>query len=115
MKKLIVVLTLLCGFAYAEHGVDEKHYELYWQQIPAVCGSPEKVQEYIDDKGFEIKHISLGRTGSKPDGEPVYMISYYENEDQILVTVNLPYAMETCILFHTYNKSEVAGKLKKGV
>ncbi len=59
MKKIIIILSLLCGIAYAEHGVNEKHYELYWQQIPG--------------------------------------------------------AGETCILFHTYNKSEVKMKIKKGV
>ena len=115
MKKLIAVLSLLCGIAYAEHGVDEKHYDLYWQQIPAVCGNPEATQEYIDDKEFEVKHISLGRSGSKPDGEPVYMITYYENKDQVLVTVDIPASMETCILFHTYDKSEVIEKTKKGI
>ena len=115
MKKLILILSLICGIAYAEHGVEEKHYDLYWQQIPAVCGNPDAVQEYIDDKGFEPKHISLGRSGSKPDGEPVYMVTYYENEDQVLVTVDIPGAQETCILFHTHNKSLIETKKKKGI
>jgi hypothetical protein len=115
MKKLILVLSLICGIAYAGHGVDEKHYDLYWQQIPAVCGTSEATQEYIDDKGFEVKHISLGRSGSRPDGEPVYMITYYENKDQVLVTVDIPSSQETCILFHTYNKTDIQGKTKKGI
>ena len=59
--------------------------------------------------------MSLGRAGSKPDGEPVYMVTTYEKDDQVLVTVDLPSAGETCILFHTYNKSEVKMKIKKGV
>jgi hypothetical protein len=115
MKKLIVVLTLLCGIANAEHGVNEKHYDLYWQQIPAVCGNPDEVQEYIEDKGFEPKHISLGREGSKADGNPVYMVTYYENDDQVLVTVDIPNAQETCILFHTHNKSIIETEKKKGI
>ena len=115
MKKIIIVLSLLCGIAYAEHGVDEKHYELYWQQIPAVCGKSSIVQEYIEDKGLEPVYMSLGRAGSKPDGEPVYMVTTYEKDDQVLVTVDLPGAQETCILFHTYNKSEVKMKIKKGI
>lgn len=117
MKKLIVVLTLLCGIANAEHGENEKHYDLYWNQIPAVCGDPKVVQEYIEDKGFEPVHISLGRSGSKPDGEPVYMITYYETKgkDQVLVTVDIPSNVETCILFHTHNKSIVTEKNKKGI
>jgi len=43
------------------------------------------------------------------------MITYYENDDQVLVTVDIPGAQETCILFHTYNKSEIIGKTKKGI
>jgi len=115
MKKLIIFLTLLCGIAYAEHGVNEKHYDLYWQQIPAVCGVPEEVQEYIDDKGFEPVHISLGRESSQPNGEPVFMVTYYEKDDEVLVTVDIPIAAETCILFHTHNKSKILTKNKKGI
>ena len=115
MKKLIVVLTLLCGIAYAEHGENENHYALYWNSIPAVCGETEEVNKYIEDKGFEPVHISLGRSGSKPDGEPVYMVTYYENKDQVLVTVDIPSNIETCILFHTYNKSKIITEKKKGI
>jgi len=35
------------------------------------------------------------------------MIGYYENDDQILVTVDVSGANETCILFRSFNKSEV--------
>ena len=93
---------LLCTSVFAE-----ETYDLYWQQIPAVCGAPPEVQRYISDEGFKPVHLSLGRVSSLPDGEPVYMISYYENDDQILVTVDVSGANETCILFRTFNKSEV--------
>jgi hypothetical protein len=104
MKKIIIGFLLLCTSVFAN---DELSYDLYWQQVPAVCGLPPEVQRYISDEGFEPKHLSLGRTASKPDGEPVYMITYYENEDQILVSVDLSGASESCILFRTFNKSEV--------
>ena len=93
---------LLCTSVFAE-----ETYDLYWQQIPAVCGAPPEVQRYISDEDFKPVHLSLGRVSSLPDGEPVYMISYYENDDQILVTVDVSGANETCILFRTFNKSEV--------
>ena len=93
---------LLCTSVFAE-----ETYDLYWQQMPAVCGAPPEIQRYISDEGFKPVHLSLGRVSSLPDGEPVYMISYYENDDQILVTVNVSGANETCILFRTFNKSEV--------
>ena len=102
MKKLIVVLTLLCSVAYTEES------NLYWNKVPAVCGEPEAVQRYISEKELKPKHISLGRTNGQPDGEPVYMVTFYENEDdETLVTVNVPNDTETCILYHTFNKVEV--------
>ena len=93
---------LLCTSVFAE-----ETYDLYWQQVPAVCGAPPEVQRYISDEDFKPVHLSLGRVSSLPDGEPVYMISYYENDDQILVTVDVSGASETCILFRSFNKSEV--------
>ena len=93
---------LLCTSVFAE-----ETYDLYWQQVPAVCGAPPEVQRYISDEDFKPVHLSLGRVSSLPEGEPVYMISYYENDDQILVTVDVSGANETCILFRSFNKSEV--------
>ena len=81
--------------------------ELYWQQVPAVCGIPEDVKKYTESKELKPVHISLGREAGDPNGKPVYMISYYENDDQILVTVDVSGANETCILFRSFNKSEV--------
>ena len=93
---------LLCTSVFAE-----ETYDLYWQQVPAVCGTPPEIQRYISDEDFKPVHLSLGRVSSLPDGEPVYMIGYYENDDQILVTVDVSGANETCILFRSFNKSEV--------
>ena len=100
MKKLIIGFLLLCTNVFA--------YDMYWQQIPAVCGPPPEVQRYISDEGFKPVHISLGRESGNSNGEPVYMVTYYENEDQTLVTVDIPSAEETCILYHTFNKTEVS-------
>jgi len=110
MKKIILILSLLCTGVFAN---EELTYDLYWQQAPVVCGSPPEVQRYIYDEDFEPVHLSLGRASSQPDGEPVYMISYYENEDQILVTVDVAGATETCILFRTFNKTNVLEQGKK--
>ena len=81
--------------------------ELYWQQVPAVCGIPEDVKKYTESKELKPVHISLGREAGDPNGKPVYMVTYYENEDQTLVTVDIPTAEETCILYHTFDKTEV--------
>jgi len=104
MKKIIIGLLLLCTSVFAN---EELTYDLYWQQAPIVCGKPPEIQRYISDEDFKPVHLSLGRTSSLPDGEPVYLIAYYENDDQILVTVDVAGATESCILFRSFNKSEV--------
>ena len=109
MKKIILGLLLFCTTAFANP------YGFYQIQMPVVCGTPDAIESYIKAKNFDAVGISLGRAGSQPDGEPVYMVTTYEKDDQVLVTVDLPSAQETCILFHTYNKSEVKMKIKKGV
>ena len=108
MKKLLSILLFSCTIASAET------YDLWWQQIPAVCGQPNEVTRYIEDNNFQAVHMSLGRQGSDSEGEPVYMITYYENEkqDQTLVTVDIPSALETCIVYRTFNKTEVNIKPK---
>ena len=102
MKKIIIGILLFCTSVCADG-----KYDLYWQQVPAVCGAPPEIQRYISDEGFKPVHLSLGRASSLPDGEPVYMVTYYEKEDQILVTVDVSGSVETCILFRSFNKSEV--------
>ena len=99
MKKIVLILTLIFSSV--------ANAELYWQSIPAVCGTSDDVKNYVNVKELKPLHISLGRESGEPNGQPVYMITYYENEDQTLVTVDIPSAEETCILYHTYNKTEV--------
>jgi hypothetical protein len=45
MKKIIIGFLLLCTSVFAE-----ETYDLYWQQVPAVCGAPPEVQRYISDE-----------------------------------------------------------------
>ena len=100
MKKIVLILTLIFSSV--------ANAELYWQSIPSVCGTSDDVQNYVNVKELKPVHISLGRESGNSNGEPVYMVTYYENEDQTLVTVDIPSAEETCILYHTFNKTEVS-------
>ena len=41
------------------------------------------------------------------------MITYYENDKgETLVTADVPNGIETCILYHTFNKMQVLENLK---
>jgi len=41
----------------------------------------------------------------REDGQPVYMITYYVNEDETQTTavIDVPNKSESCILFHTFD------------
>jgi hypothetical protein len=62
MKKIILILILLCTFVYAE-----EYKPFVWRNLPAVCGTPEDVQNYIDYNELTPKHLSLGRESSDPE------------------------------------------------
>ena len=49
--------------------------------VPVVCGASEEVMRYLEDKGFRLESLSVGREGAKPDGDPAYWVSYYLNKD----------------------------------
>ena len=105
MKKIILtlIISLFTSIAYAEH-MYGKDYQYYWRNIPAICGTPVEVNEYIIDHGFRVHSLSVGRRGADPQGDPVYMITRYVNDNkQEIVVINVPNVDETCMLFHGYD------------
>mgnify|MGYP006936538376 FL=1 len=99
MKKLITLLAILfCTTAFANP------YGFYQIQMPVVCGTPDAIESYIKAKNFDAVGISLGRAGSQPDGEPVFLLTFYANSDnESLMTMDIPSGFERCILFHSFN------------
>jgi len=98
MKKIILGLLLFCVTSFANAN------GLYQVQIPVVCGTPDVVESYIKAKNFDAVGISLGRSGSQPDGEPVFLLTFYANSDnESLITMDTPSGVERCILFHSFN------------
>ena len=98
MKKLIIGILLFCTTAIANP------YGLYQIEMPVVCGTPDVVESYIKTHNFDAVGISLGRAGSKSDGEPVFLLTFYANPDnESLMTMDIPSGAERCILFHSFN------------
>jgi len=98
MKKIIIGLLLFCTTAFANP------YGFYQIQMPVVCGTPEAIENYIKLKNFDAVGISLGRAGSRPDGDPVYLLTFYANpNNESLITMDIPSGAERCILFHSFN------------
>ena len=106
MKKLLLILSILFTTSvYADHDKALLEGDLYMQNLPGLCGTPENVATYIKHFEFEPYHLSLGREGMRKDGQPVYMVTYYINKDgtETTVTIDVPSGSERCIVFHTFD------------
>ena len=106
MKKLIVILGILFGtIAYADHEKSLEDNSLYMQQLPSLCGTPDKIEVYLKHFEFTPVHLSLGRTRMMKDGEPVYMMTYMvnDNKTESATVLTIPNNTESCILYHTFD------------
>ena len=110
MKKLIIALTLLItSFAFAEHETTTpplvEKFNFWWEQVPAVCSTSDEIERWAEFKKFNPINISFGRAGGVPDGEIVYIVVYWMNEEQeTFASVSTPEKPnESCIVFRTFD------------
>ena len=120
MKKIvytfIVALWLLTIASIVKANEDLRAYEFHIQELPAVCGTQKEVEKYAKDNNYVALNYSLGREGSDPTGQPVFVVTYYVNEDvtQTMATVVVPNSDSACILYITYDVIHNEEELKKG-
>ena len=111
MKKLIIAITLLLtSFAFAEHEEHETNppvekFNFWWEQVPAVCSTSEEIERWAEYKKFNPINMSFGREGGTPDGQIVYIVVYWMNEDQeSFASVSTPERPDqSCIVFRTFD------------
>ncbi len=104
MKKLIVILCLLFSTqALAESWQQEP--KLHWSNIPVICGATTDIQDYLIQYKFELSTVAVGREGARPEGKPVYMVSYYLNEaeKQSISVITSPTGHESCMLYKAFD------------
>ena len=107
MKKLllsILGLLLLTSVTIAEES-DIQKYNFYWDQVPVVCGTPEEIDRWANDKGCTPLSLSYGKEGGDKDGAVVYIVVYYLNKDngETFATVTTPTGSDVCVIFRTFN------------
>lgn len=106
MQKLILLFVLISTIALSEETY-QNNTNLAPSEMPVICGHPDYVHKFITDKGFQLENASLGRAGARPDGEPVMLITTYSKNDQIIGTVDIPTGESTCIMYHTFDRTEL--------
>lgn len=94
---------------------DLNNYDFYVQELPSVCGAQTDVDRYVEENGYVALNYSLGRAQSKSDGEPVFVLTYWVNEDvtQTMATVQVPNSDQGCILFITFDVIHNEDELRK--
>ena len=99
---IIIALFLYATNSTAEENLP-KGYK--FQNIPAVCASNEQVTQDLQNKGYEVLNLSLGRKNADPEGEPVFMVTYYVNvqAQSTAAVINIPTSNDACIMFLTYD------------
>ena len=109
MKKLIltIILCLFTAIAVAEEKEDriENLPGVWWEKVPAVCVENSTLYEYAERNELQALNRSFGRTGGKPDGEVVYVVTYWVNiyNDMSMASVQVPGANYSCVLYRTFD------------
>ena len=103
------VLITMSTFAMAEESplpeMPNEQGQLYWLQMPVICGTSESVLAYIEKNEMTLVNVSVGRDRAKPDGEPVFIVSYYVDPTytQSLVVMSTMNGMESCMLYKSFD------------
>ncbi len=115
LKSIIfgAVLITMSTFAMAEQETsplpempqDGLQGQLYWLQMPVICGTSESVLAYIKKNKMVLVNVSVGRDSARPDGEPVFIVSYYVDPTYTisLVVMSTMNGMESCMLYKSFD------------
>ena len=113
LKSIIfgAVLITMSTFAMAEQETSplpempSEQGQLYWLQMPVICGTSESVLAYIEKNEMTLVNVSVGRDKAKPEGEPVFIVSYYVDPTytQSLVVMSTMNGMESCMLYKSFD------------
>ena len=78
---------------------------LYWMQMPVICGSYVKVNQYVESKNYILVYAAVGRVGGKEEGEPAFLIQEYITEDmsRVIAVVTSPNMSESCIMYSGFD------------
>ena len=123
LKKLISIIfgavLLTSAVIGAEHQLPKDYQpapdvgpQLYWLQMPVICGTSEDVMSYIEKYQFTLVNVSYGRDKAKPDGNPVFVVMYYVDPSytQSLVVMTTMNGVESCMLYKSFDLKFVPQK-----
>ena len=104
MKKLLLVIMFLMTSNY----VSADNNIFYNSQAPMLCTTADQMNEFLDANKMKPHSVGFGRNGGAKDGDIVYAISHWINEDgQLMAIIETPAQGEKCIVYGIFNYKEV--------
>ena len=108
VMSIMIALFFMTAVSTAEDSSPQTPNEprgYHWQQWGAICGPEARVLEDLTNQGFVPVNMSLGRENSNPNGEPVFLITYFLKQDMTstAATLTIPTSNDACILYITHD------------
>jgi hypothetical protein len=104
MKKFLLVIMFLMTSNY----VSADNNIFYQSQAPMLCTTAVQMNEFLDANGMKPHSIGLGRNGGSIDGDIVFAISHWLNEDgKMMAIIETPAQGEKCIVYGIFDYKEV--------
>tara|TARA_R100001079_G_scaffold35145_1_gene17970 strand:+ start:453 stop:824 length:372 start_codon:yes stop_codon:yes gene_type:complete len=108
MKKLILTI-IISLFSFVSVNAEEDRLEslpgVWWESVPSVCVPNDTLKEFADRKDFQPLSMSYGRNGGQPDGDIVYIITFWVSieSNQQMASVQVPNGEYSCVLYRTFD------------
>ena len=108
MKKLILII-IISLFSFVSVNAEEDRLEnlpgVWWENVPSVCVPNDTLKEFADRKDFQPLSMSYGRNGGQPDGDIVYIITFWVSieSNQQMASVQVPNGEYSCVLYRTFD------------
>jgi len=86
-------------------GLPDLDKGFHWQSMPMICASDVAVLNRLKEQGFVAVNMSLGKRGADPQGEALFMITYFINQEgtSTAAVMNIPSSNDACLIFLTHD------------
>lgn len=111
MKKLILttlialILSIIPTSADHRPALPQLEEGFNWNEVPVICGTHEAIMQKMERLNMNLLHASFGKTGANPDGDVVFMVLYYANQQgtTTAAVLTMPNDPTACLLFVTFD------------
>ena len=111
MKKLFLATVLVYFLSSISLSADHRGTlppvgePFNWNEVPVVCGPHQAVMDKMERMNLHLLHASFGKKGANPDGEVVFMVLYYVNNEgtSTAAVLTMPNDPSACVLYISYD------------